>query len=55
MAVSTAAAFMIVRTCFVPYVFDGPDAAGNGLQGVMVRGNDLEFKQASTALMMTFA
>jgi hypothetical protein len=46
---------MIVRTCFVPYVFDGPDAAGNGLQGVMVRGNDLEFKQASTALMMTFA
>jgi hypothetical protein len=31
------------------------DKSGQGLLGAIVRGNDLEFKQASAALMMTFA
>jgi hypothetical protein len=34
--------------------FDEPDA-GDGSQGAIVGNHDLEFKQASTALMMTFA
>jgi hypothetical protein len=55
MAVSTEAALVMFRTCFLPYVFAESGIAGHGLLGAIVRGCDLKFKQASPSLHMTFA
>src|SRR5258708_36092338 len=55
MADSTAADFMIFRTCFLPYVFDERQVRTWSAGRPCTRQRPVKFKQAPTALMMTFA
>src|SRR6202171_781463 len=56
MAATTDTTLMLPRTCFYPHVAGDERALpGVFLLAAIVRTNDREFKQVSTALPMTFA